>query len=198
MLRVSGDSANHVVDQFVFEAYEPLLKRRYMQCVLMLAQSLELVLMLCVETWLFRSVRYRRTKANNEIMGALRGRFYAATDRMTLGKLRRLAVALAIWQAPPRTLAELDAAIAQLPKHTGKKVKDSDLASIPDEALRAAAVHLDGTNFVDLRNAVAHKAYRPPQEMAELCYERVPRMNRLLMKVFGVAQGQLVMPPKAG
>ena len=118
--------------------------------------------------------------------------------KLEVKRLRRAAVAIAIWQPRPRSLAEARHAVSQLNALRSRKIKDTDVATMSDDELREAIVVLMTSNFIECRNAVAHNAYRPTQAIAEKCYERIPRINKFIMRVFGAAQGQLVMPPRAG
>src|SRR4051812_4986314 len=55
-LRIGGDSANHPVNQFQYDAARSFYERRYMQCIITLSQSLELALWLCAVAWILRPV----------------------------------------------------------------------------------------------------------------------------------------------
>ncbi|MHB0968147.1 MAG: hypothetical protein ACYC7A_06720 [Thermoanaerobaculia bacterium] len=200
LLKVSGDVANGPVDQFVFDAYGPLLHRRYMQTVIMLSQSLELALVMCVETWIFGCVRIRRQKADRDAARELTEQFSAIADTLTLGALRRLAMALAIWQPRPSSLAEATLALESIGKLRSRKISAQYCAAIPDPGLRRSVSDLLATDFVNQRNAVVHKAHRPDQLTAERFYDEIPRLNRRLMTAFGVTPGggQQVMPPRSG
>lgn len=196
-LRPGGDIANHPVDQFIYDAYEPMRQRRYMQAVLLTAQSLELTLAMCVRQSILAKLpkpkRLRKTSPILKVAVVLD----AALDQLTLGKLRRVVSNLA-FQASPTTIPEALKAIKALDKLRKTLPNDSDIAGLADTDLQEAVGRLvDIPNFVTLRNKVVHEALRPTQKQAEWCMENIPKLTRALLRGFGIARGQLVMPPTA-
>ncbi|HEY0140401.1 MAG TPA: hypothetical protein VGF48_05860 [Thermoanaerobaculia bacterium] len=197
-LRPGGDIANHPVDQFIYDAYEPMRKRRYMQAVLLTAQSLELTLSMCVRQAILVNLpkpkRLRKTSPILKVDVALN----AALDQLTLGKLRRVVANLA-FEPSPRTIPDALKAIKALDTLRKKTLpKDPEIADLSDTDLQEAVGRLVGIpNFVTLRNKVVHEALRPTQSQAEWCMENIPKLTRALLRGFGIARGQLVMPPTA-
>jgi hypothetical protein len=196
-LRPGGDIANHPVDQFIYDAYEPMRKRRYMQAVLLTAQSLELALSMCVRQAILANLptpnRLRKTSPILKVAVTLN----ATLDQLTLEPLRKVVANLA-FKARPTTIQEALDAIAAFDKLRKKQPKDSEIAGLTDTDLQEAVGRLVGIpNFVKLRNKVVHEALRPTQSQAEWCMENIPKLTRALLRGFGIARGQLVMPPTA-
>jgi len=198
MLRPSGDVANHPVDQFVYDAYKPMCERRYMQVVVLTAQSLELTLVMSVAHFILGGLRRPKRLRPTSPFARVAAKLDAALAGQTLGSLRAITQNLALAASPTSTAEAVDK-IAALNKLRGKLPTAPELALIPEPALREAAERLAAIpNFVKLRNLVVHKAYRPTQQQAEWCMREIPKLTRALMRGFRIARGQLVMPPTAG
>jgi hypothetical protein len=196
-LRPGGDIANHPVDQFIYDAYEPMRNRRYMQVVGLTAQSVELALSMCVRKVVLaklpKAKRLRKTSPILKVGVALNKEL----DSLTLGALRRVVANLA-FQASPTSIPDALTAVKGLDKLRGKLPTDADIASLGDAELQEAVSWLVGIpNYVKLRNKVVHEALRPTQKQAEWCLENIPKLTRALLRGFGIARGQLVMPPTA-
>jgi hypothetical protein len=197
-LRPGGDIANHPVDQFIYDAYEPMRNRRYMQVVLLTAQSLELTLAMCVRhvilSQLPKPKRLRKTSPILKVTVALD----AALDKLTLGALRRVVANIA-FKANPTSIVDALTAITGLNKLRDRLPTEADIATLTDTNLREVVGRLVVIpNFVTLRNKVVHQALRPTQKQAKWCLENIPKLTRPLLRGFGIARGQLVMPPTAG
>jgi hypothetical protein len=197
-LRPGGDIANHPVDQFIYDAHDPMRKRRYMQVVLLTAQSLELTLAICVRHAILAKLpkpkRLRKTSPILKVATAV----HAALDGLTLGTLRKVVANLA-FKANPTSIADALDAIKGLNKLRDKLPTDTDIAGLTDTNLQEAIGRLVAIpNFVTLRNKVVHEAQRPTQSQAEWSLENIPKLTRALLRGFEIARGQLVMPPTAG
>jgi hypothetical protein len=137
--------------------------------------------------------RLRKTSPILKVAVALN----AALDQLTLGPLRKVVANLA-FKARPTTIQEALDAIAAFDKLRKKQPKDSEIAGLTDTDLQEAVGRLVGIpNFVTIRNKVVHEALRPTQSQAEWCMENIPKLTRALLRGFGIARGQLVMPPTA-
>jgi len=197
-LRSGGDIANHPVDQFIYDAYEPMRKRRYMQVVGLTAQSVELALSMCVSHVILATLstpkKMRKASPLWKVIVAL----HTALDTLTLGALRRVVANLA-FQASPTSTADALSAIKGLDKLRRTLPSDAEISGLGDADLQEAVARLVGIpNYVKLRNKVVHEALRPTQAQAEWCLENIPKLTRALLRGFGVSRGQLVMPPTAG
>lgn len=197
-VRAGDDIANHPVEQFIYDAYEPMRKRRYMQVVLLTAQSLELTLAMCVRHAILvklpKPKRLRKASPILKVGAALD----TALDDLTLGALRKVVANLAFKPNPTSIIDALDA-VKGLNKLRGGLPTDAEITGLTDADLREAVGGLVGIpNFVTLRNKLVHKALRPTQNQAEWCLENIPKLTRALRRGFAIAQGQLVMPPMAG
>ena len=191
-LRSGGDIANHPVDQFVYDAYEPMRNRRYMHVVLLTAQSLELTLAMCVRhAILLKLPKPKRLRKTSPILGVAAA-LDAALDKLTLGALRSVVANLA-FKANPTSIADALNAITGLNKLRDKLPTDSDIAGLTNTNLQEAVGRLVAIpNFVTLRNKVVHEALRPTQSQAEWCLENIPKLTRALLRGFEIARGQLV------
>jgi len=197
-VRSGGDIANHQGDQFIYDAYEAMQKRRYMQVVVLSAQSLELTLSMCIQQAILAKLpkpkRLRTTSSILKVAVALD----EGMEKLTLGVLRNVVAHLA-FQTNPTTIPDALTAVEGLKNLTGKQLPtDADIATLPNAELQEAVGRLVGIpNYVKLRNKVVHKALRPTQSQAEWCLENIPKLTRALLRGFDIARGQLVMPPTA-
>ena len=198
-LQLGSDIANHPIDQIVYDAYRPLLRREYMQAMLMVAQSLEWSLAMCVYHVVLGGLpRPKRIRSGSPINRA-RLELDEQMDRLTLGSLRTVVAGLGVNGSFPTKIAEAREAIATLKKLTGGEPKPSRVAAISNSKLRDAIERLlAARGFVKLRNQIAHHGARPLQALAERYYEEIPDLARSLLRGFGVLRGQFVMPPRAG
>jgi hypothetical protein len=197
-LRIGGDSANHPVDQFRYDAVGSFVERRYMECVVMLSQSMELALLLCVDSWILGLLRYQADTFDADVSQCASD-LIAAVDRLTLGQLRSLLLNLALLPRPD-SLDNARQLLSRIGKLHQNTPTDDDISRIADEKLRNVVAALRATSFIRLRNAVVHKAYRPTQDEAEACQHDVATLNQHAMVVFGVTPrgGQLVVAPNRG
>jgi hypothetical protein len=199
LLQLGGDIANHPVDQIAYDAYEPLLRRQYTRAMLMIAQSLEWALAMCVyHVVLGRLRRPRRLRPDspfNRVLAQLDDQM----DHLTLGSLRTVVAGLGIAGCAPRDVERALETVAMLRKLKRAEPKLSDVVAIADAKLRDAINLLVAAKpFVKLRNQIVHHGARPTQAIAEHYYEEIPKLATRLLRGFGVMTGQLVMPPTAG
>jgi len=197
-LRVGSDVANHPVDQLVYDAYEPMSQRRYMQVVILAAQSLELALAMCVQHAVLSGVpKPKRVRTTSPVALAAR-ELDAALDRMTLATLRKLVIVLATLPTRPASASDARELISRLKRLSNATPDTAAVEQISNADLRAAVSHLSGIEaFVKFRNKVVHEARRPTQQQAARCLYFVPQLTRALLHGFGVMRGQLVMAPRA-
>lgn len=195
-LQLGGDIANHPVDQIAYDAYGPLLRREYMQSMLMVAQSLEWALAMCVHHVVLGRLRRPKRLRPESPLVRLHNELEEQLDHLTLGGLRKVVIGLAESGIAPRSATEAGEAIAMLRKLRGAKFKPIDGAKIENAKLREAIEDLIAAeSFVQLRNAIAHHGARPTQTVAEHYYANVPALATRLLRAFGVMRGQLVMAP---
>lgn len=198
-LLVGGDIANHPVDQIAYDAYEPLLRRQYTVAMLMIAQSLEWSLAMCVHQVVLGRLRRPKRLRPESPFAIVRAQLEKAMKRWTLGALRNIVAGMAVADVAAASTAEARDAIVLAATMTGKEQTQSAVEAIGRADLREAVAELIAAkSFVDLRNQIVHHGARPTQMMAERYYELVPRLATKLLRAFGVMRGQLVMPPRAG
>lgn len=192
-LRLGGDNANHPVDQFRYDANQSFVERRYMQCVITLAQSMELALVLCADAWVLGPFHEDTGRPDFEECAA---RLSKALDRLTLEQLRRVLVSFAL-RPRPANLADATLLVSEVGKMQQKMPEPERVAQIGDPALRSLVTALASSSFVQLRNDVVHHAYRPTESEADACRRDVQFLNRHAMTVFRVMPGggQLVVAP---
>jgi len=197
-LRISGDIANHPIDQFVYDAYEPFRQRRYMEVVVLVSQSLELALVMCAAYRVLGSLKRPKRLRRTSPFAVVSAEFDGAVDKLTLEPLRRVVLGLAVKGKNATSLAEARGLLSSFGKLRDGLPSEAEIANIADPKLREAARRLLGiTNFVKFRNKVVHEALRPTQSQAETCWKDIGRLPLDFLRAFGVVRGQIVMPPRA-
>ena len=107
-------------------------------------------------------------------LNCLTQQLYDRVRQFTFGPMRRLVLQLVADKVAPASLAEAEAAIANLTKKP-KNVPDplrQNIEEMPDEPLRALLLRLLDADANKLRNRVIHKdAHRPTREEATHAYD---------------------------
>jgi len=168
---INGDSINSAHEMLIFDCYELLQLKHYMNCILTLTQAYELFfsLFLRVEL-LYRPFAADPDKDINRL-NSLAEQLAEKVKNHAFGPMRALFLRQLVSGVTPKTLAEAEVAIATLDDRP-KDPSDNEVESLPDNGLTALLKALKATTINRLRNQVVHKrAYRPTREEAELALE---------------------------
>jgi hypothetical protein len=198
-LRIVGDSGSHPVDHFLLWNYLALkAERQYMNCVLSLAQALEIALLVTAHFVLVAEPVNKEPDAAPKDIEDLVELFQRKTRNMTLEPLRNLVMKLAVHSVRPDAVATAYRWVTEL----NNLAKDAPAArliqAIPDEPLRNAVAKLSHVTIGALRNDVAHQLGRRPTEHdVEAQHEELLQVVRTVMTTFGVTPrgGQLIVGP---
>jgi len=164
---INGDSLNSAHEMLVFDCYELLQLKHYMNCILTLAQAYEVFfsLFLRVEL-LYKPFAHDMGKDINHL-SRLTEQFSENVKERTFAPMRALFLRQFIDGPRPANLAEAEAAIAGLEDHPSNP-KDAELEALGDRQLVVLLKAVKRTAINILRNRVVHKqAYRPTREEAE-------------------------------
>jgi hypothetical protein len=164
---INDDSVNSAHETLVFDCYELLQLKHYMNCILTLAQAYEVFFSLFLRVELMYKPFARDMRKDINHLNRLAEQFSEKVKRHTFAPMR----ALFLWQfisgPRPTNLAEAEAAIAGLEDNPSEP-KDTELESLSDRQLVDLLKSLKSTTINTLRNRVVHKqAYRPTREEAE-------------------------------
>lgn len=165
--RIVGDSVNNPHEMLVFDCYELIDHKHYMNSVLNLAQAYEVFFSLFFRVELlykpFSADRDQGLDELNRILHVLKDRI----KDHTFASLRALFLRYVVAQQSPKNLAESEAMITGFPERPGDP-KDADIESLGDTTLVSLLKALKGTSINTLRNNIVHKqAYRPTREEVE-------------------------------
>lgn len=168
---INGDSVNSAPEMLVFDCYELLQLKHYMNCILTLAQAYEVLFNLFFRVELL--YKPFATDPNKDIdrLNGLAQRLTKKVQNHTFGPMRALFLRQLVSGSAPRTLDESEVAIAALDDRP-KDPRDIEFDSLSDTELAGILKALKATKINKLRNQVVHKrAYRPTREEAELALE---------------------------
>lgn len=169
--RITGDSVNCAHEMLIFDCYELLDRKHYMNCILSLAQAYEVFFSLFLRVELL----YKPFAANpNQDLVDLNRLSNALQEKIkdhTFVRMRALFLQHFVARCSPKNLAEAKEQIDALLDHP-REPGDSTIEGLRDAKLVPLLKALKSTNINTLRNHVVHKhAYRPSRDEAEAALE---------------------------
>ena len=162
--RIVGDSVNNPHEMLVFDCYELLERKHYMNCIFSLAQAYEVFF-----TLFFRvELLYKPFGADSDHelvdLNRLSKELYERIKEHTFTRLRALFLQHVVTGCSPKNLAEAAAVVAAFPERPGDP-EDAAIEGFRDAKLVPLLRALKATTIHRLRNRVVHKhAYRPTLE----------------------------------
>lgn len=168
---INGDSVNSAHEMLVFDCYELLQLKHYMNCILTLAQAYEVFFSLFLRVELLYKPFARDIRKDISRLNRLAEQLNEKVKEYTFARMRALFLRQLIAGLRPANLAEAEAAIAGLEDRPSDP-KDTELEALSDRQLVDLLKALKSTTINILRNRVVHKqAYRPTREEAEAALE---------------------------
>lgn len=165
--RIVGDVINSPHEMLIFDCYELVERKHYMNCILSLVQAYEVFFSLFLRVELlckpFGAAPRQKLTDLNQLSEKLHDKIkkYAFTD------MRALFLEHMVNRTLPKNLTEAAAVVAKLPKHP-REPKDAAIESLGDAKLVPLLKAVKATGIHTLRNRVVHKqAYRPTREEVE-------------------------------
>ena len=168
---INGDSIGEAYEYLIYDVYLMKNQKRYMYCILNLAQAIESFLFYAIKVKLL-FLPYQEGKITKEQFNCISSKISEHMERYTLRPL--LNIFLELYVNQKYLLSEED--ISQildktsLNKITNKNIKDwsSPINHLYNQKLRDLFCKLLNTKVPDLRNKVVHKySYRPSLEEVE-------------------------------
>jgi len=164
---INGDSANSAHEMLVFDCYELLQLKHYMNCILTLAQAYEVFFSLFLRVELLYKPFARDIGRHTKQLNRLAEQFSEKVKGHTFARMRALFLRQLIAGPSPADLAEAEDAIARLDDHPCDP-RDAEIDALGDRQLVVLLKAVQRTAINILRNKVVHKqAYRPTREEAE-------------------------------
>jgi hypothetical protein len=168
---ISGDSVNSAHEMLIFDCYELLQLKHYMNCILTLAQAYEVFFSLFLRVELLYKPFARDIGKDINHLNRLEEQFSEKVKRHTFPRMRALFLRQLIAGPCPANLVKAEAAIAGL-QDRPRCPNDAELEALGDKQLLALLKAVKSTSIDTLRNRVVHKqAYRPTREEAEAVLE---------------------------
>ena len=155
----------------VFDCYELVGRKHYMNSILSLAQAYEVFFSMYFRVELlykpFGAGRDQELAELNRISKVLQDKI----KEHTFARMRALFLRYMVAPQSPTNLAESEVVVAGFPDQPGDP-KDAAIESLDDTTLVPLLKALKDTNINTLRNNIVHKqAYRPTREEVEAALE---------------------------
>lgn len=165
--RIIGDSINNAHEMLIFDCYELLEHKHYMNCILNLTQAYEVFFSLFFRVELiFKPFGADPTHNIDELNRLLIG-LSEKIKTHTFAPLRALFLQHMVNGHTPSNLIESANAITALPDKPGDP-RDAAIEGLGDANLVKLLKALKATRIHELRNRIVHqRAYRPPREKVE-------------------------------
>lgn len=168
---INGDSVNSAHETLVFDCYELLQLKHYMNCILTQAQAYEVFFNLFFRVELLYKPFALDPYKDIDRLNSLAEQLAKKVKKHTFAPMRALFLHQVVSASAPRTLDESEVAIAALDDRP-KDPRDIEFDSLSDTELAGILKALKATKINKLRNQVVHKrAYRPTREDAESALE---------------------------
>ena len=166
---LTGDSVNERHEQLLFDCYELLKRKCYMNCILNVSQAYEMFFNLYLKVELLYKpfvVGSDQNTASLNPLNKLSEELGNKIKNYTFGCMRAIFVNRVTKSTSPANLGEAAEIIRTL---DGRKYpRNLDLRAIGDAKLAKLLLNLKKTNVNNLRNKVVHKiGYRPARGEAE-------------------------------
>jgi hypothetical protein len=165
--RIVGDSVNNRHEMLVYDCYELVERKHYMNCILSLAQAYEVFFSLFFRVELLYKPFGADPNPDLTEMNRLGDELQNKTKEHTFAPMRALFLQHVVNGRSPNNLAESAGVIAALPDRPGDP-RDAAIQGLGDAKLVPLLMALKATEINTLRNRVVHKhAYRPTREEAQ-------------------------------
>lgn len=162
---INNDSINPRHQMLVLDCSELLERKRYMNCILNVAQAYEMFFGLFLRVQLLYKPWARDTERDSAHLNRLADKLRDKIKEYTFARMRALFLRQLIADPKPANLTEAETAVASLDP---SEPKDAEIEALADKNLVALLKRVKRTGINTLRNQVVHKeAYRPPRKEAE-------------------------------
>lgn len=169
---LTGDSVNERHEQLLFDCYELLKRKCYMNCILNVTQSYEMFFGLYLRVaFLYRPFSSDWNAAPLNHMNQVSKKLRKKTINCAFGPMRAIFLRQVIAPSSPVNLVEAAEIIKTL-DCSPTCPEEGDLKAIGDTKLAKLFLNLKNTKVNNLRNKVVHKiGYRPTRAKAENAVE---------------------------
>jgi hypothetical protein len=173
---ITADVINPAHEMLVFDCYDLISQKHYMQCVLSLAQAYEVFFSLYLRVELLYKPYAADSEGDFDRLDALKKKLYQQVERYTFVPMRNLFLRQVLSSSRPRTLDGAESAIGAL-SYSVSEPDDSELGAVTDVQLLELLRALKASKINELRNRVVHKeAYRPTLTEVEPALEEAEKI----------------------
>jgi hypothetical protein len=178
---INYDQVSEPYKYLILDTRQLVNQKRYMYCILNLAQAIECFLSYSALIKLLHQP-YKDGILTQEEHLDISKKFNDKTNKWTFAPLRSLFFQLYLNEKRFLSNSEIQSFVGNIPKNLSYKPTDAELKNYSDEKTAELFLKLRETKVPNKRNEVVHKyAYRPSLEEVESCYEETREI------VFGLA-----------
>jgi hypothetical protein len=165
--RIIGDSINNPHEMLIYDCYELIEHKHYMNCILSLTQAYEVFFSLFFRVELLYKPFAADTNRDLDEMNRLGEELQKKFKAHTFAPMRALFLQHIVIGHSPTSLAKSATIIANFPGKPGDP-KDTAIGSLTDAQLAPLLKKLKASCIHSLRNRIIHKqGYRPSRDEAE-------------------------------
>jgi hypothetical protein len=169
--RIVGDSVNNAHEMLIFDCYELIERKHYMNCILSLAQAYEVFFSLFFRVELLYKPFGSDPDQELADLNHLSKELQKKIEEHTFARMRALFLSHIVAGYSPKNLAEAHSVVSALPNRP-RDPKDAAIESLSDAELVSLLKALKVVSIHTLRNQVVHKrAYRPTREQVDAALE---------------------------
>lgn|SRR3989442_5023317 len=169
--RIINDSVNDAHEMLIFDCYELIERKHYMNCILSLAQAYEVFFSLFFRVELLYKPFGSDPDQEIADLNHLSKELQKKIEKHTFAPMRALFLSHIVAAYSPKTLAEASGLVSALPNLPGDP-GDAEIESLGDAKLVSLLKALKETNINTRRNQIVHKrAYRPTREQVDAALE---------------------------
>ncbi len=170
LFNINNDTVSEAYQYLILDVYELKKQKRYMYCILNLAQAMESFLSYSIWVKLVWQPFKDGVIEGVEEFNSISNRFYDKSKRDTFGNLRGLFFKIYLNNLNFSSISEIEDFIKNHSRYRKYKPTDREIQDYPDLNLANLFLKLKTTKIPDLRNKVVHKySYRPTLEEVEEC-----------------------------
>jgi hypothetical protein len=165
----------------LFDCHPSYEEKRYSNCVLLLAQALEVFFYHYLKVELVYRPSWKENRRDISLVDSLLNDLQSAVEKLAYGKLKNVFLNWVVNESKILCFADSTSKISTLTKYSNNSPSEEEIKRIPDSTLADLLIELKNCQVDKLRNKVVHKeAYRPNREEVETTRKEV---HKLLMNL---------------
>jgi hypothetical protein len=167
---INCDTVSEAYQYLILDVYELKKQKRYMYCILNLAQAMESFLIYSIRVKLLWQPFKDRVIEGADEFNSISNQFHKTFEKDTFGTLKSLFFKIYLKNLDFSSTSKIDDFIKNHSTYKQYKPTDREIEDYPNSNLVNLFLKLNTTKVPDLRNKVVHKySYRPTLEEVEEC-----------------------------